>query len=78
MGRDDPSSLEIRVTEHHSLRMFSVDVSRSQLNLGCRVYSQLDAFGLGASEVAISPVLQATAPVQATIKSVVSLGCCRP
>lgn len=34
-GRNDPGSLEICVTEHQPLGMFSVYLGRVQLNLGC-------------------------------------------
>lgn len=34
-GRNDPGSLEICVTKHQPLRMFSVYLGRVQLNLGC-------------------------------------------
>lgn len=33
--RNDPGSLEICVTEHQALCMYSVDLGRGQLNLGC-------------------------------------------
>lgn len=33
--RNDHGSLEICVTEHQALGMFSVDLGRGQLNLGC-------------------------------------------
>lgn len=34
-GRNDPGSLEICVTEHQLLGMFSVYLNRGQLNLSC-------------------------------------------
>lgn len=40
--RNDPGSLEICVTEHQALCMYSVDLGRGQLNLGCWVSGQLD------------------------------------